>query len=436
MASTWFITLSVAAATTCLSCSDKSAQPTSGGSAVHRVINTVKARVLSSWSVTAEAPPSAPPNAEGQTPARPDQTRAPAPGQLSRVTVTTVAKGLREPWGVEALADGRFVVTEKAGKLRVVTADGQILPELAGVPAVDSYDQAGLLDVAVTDQQADQLTLCVTYAQAREHGKNRTAAACGRAHGHKNLELSDMRVVFRQEPAWDSSLHFGSRLVFAPGDLMYITTGERSLPQTRGFSQDVTKTLGKVIRLQRDGSAPPDNPFAKRGGAAAQVYSYGHRNIQAAGLDAQARLWVIEHGPRGGDELNLVKAGANYGWPIITYGEDYSGEPIGKGITQQPGMEQPVYYWDPVIAPCGMLFYSGELFAAWKNDILVGGLVAQALVHLHMKDDRVVSEERIPIGARVRDVTQGPDGAVYVITDEVKGRLLRLTPEPSAVAPT
>jgi len=242
------------------------------------------------------------------------------------------------------------------------------------------------------------------------------------------LELSDVHTVFQQQPAWDSSLHFGSRLVFAPDGAMFITTGERSLPATRGLAQAVDTTLGKVVRLARDGSSPADNPFAQRGGAASQVYSYGHRNIQGAALDSSARLWTIEHGPRGGDELNLIEPGINYGWPVITYGEDYSGAPIGEGITTKPGMQQPVYYWDPVIAPCGMTIYKGALFAGWRDDILVGGLRAQAVVHLHMQGDRVVSEERIPIGARVRDVTQGPDGALYVVTEEINGRLLRLTP--------
>lgn len=380
-----------------------------------------------SWSVEGKAAPSTPPNAEGQKPALPDQTRAPLPKQLARVKLETIAKGLRQPWGVEALPDGRFVVTEKEGNLRVVTKAGKILPKIAGVPAVDRMGQAGLLDVAVAPQ-GDSFYLCLTYAQARKSGKNRTAASCGNARGTENLTLSDFHVVFEQQPDWDSSYHFGSRLVFAPDNSMYITLGERALTETRGFAQDVTKTLGKVVRLKRDGSSPADNPFAAQSGAAAQVYSYGHRNLQAAALDARARLWTIEHGPRGGDELNLVRPGVNYGWPIITYGEDYSGAAIGQGITQKQGLEQPVYYWDPVIAPSGMVVYSGKLFANWRGDILVGGLIAQAVIHLHLENDRVVSEERIPIGARVRDVTEAPDGAIYIITDETDGRLLRLTP--------
>lgn len=378
--------------------------------------------------VTGRAAGSDPPNAAGQTPVFPAQTRAPAPAELSKVKVETVATGLEHPWAVEALADGRFVVTEKAGRLRVVNKAGRVLAPIAGVPKVDDDGQGGLLDVAISPGAGSTSTLCITYSEPRDGGKNATAASCATATGASNLELAPLKSVFRQEPAWDSSLHFGSRFIFAADDLVYITTGERSLPETRGFSQDTTKTLGKVIRLHRDGSVPADNPFAAQGGAAAQVWSYGHRNLQAAALDADGRLWTIEHGPRGGDELNRPEAGKNYGWPIITYGEDYSGAPIGEGITQREGMEQPVYYWDPVIAPSGMLIYSGDLFGAWRGNVLVGGLIAQALVRLTLTGDRVVSEERIEIGERVRDVTQGPDGALYVVTDESDGKLLKLTP--------
>jgi glucose/arabinose dehydrogenase len=378
--------------------------------------------------VTGRAAPSDPPNAAGQTPAFSGQTRAPAPAQFSKVKVETIATGLEHPWAVEALADGRFVVTEKAGRLRVVSRDGRVLAPIAGIPKVDDDGQGGLLDVAISPGSGSESTLCITYSEPRDDGKNGTTAACTTATGTRNLELAPLKPVFRQEPAWDSSLHFGSRFVFAADDLVYVTTGERSLPETRGFSQDTTKTLGKVIRLHLDGSVPADNPFAAQGGAAAQVWSYGHRNLQSAALDAQGRLWTVEHGPRGGDELNRPEAGKNYGWPIITYGEDYSGDPIGEGITQRAGMEQPIYYWDPVIAPCGMVIYSGDLFGSWRGDVLIGGLIAQALVRLTLNGERVATEERIDIGERVRDVTQGPDGALYVVTDDSDGKLLKVTP--------
>jgi glucose/arabinose dehydrogenase len=319
-------------------------------------------------------------------------------------------------------------VTEKAGRLRVISKDGRVLAPVTGIPKVDDEGQGGLLDVAVSPGDAGKLTLCITYSEPREADKNGTTAACTTATGTNNLELAAFEPVFQQQPAWDSSLHFGSRFVFAANDLVYITTGERSLPETRGFAQDTTKTLGKVIRVGRDGSTPADNPFAAQGGAAAQVWSYGHRNLQSAALDAQGRLWTIEHGPRGGDELNRPEAGKNYGWPIITYGEDYSGEPIGEGITQRAGLEQPIYYWDPVIAPSGMLIYSGELFSQWRGNVFVGGLVSESLVRLTLADDRVATEEHIPLGARIRDVTQGPAGELFVVTDESDGKLLKLTP--------
>ena len=381
---------------------------------------------LPARSVTASAPPTSSANVPEQTPAFTGQTRAPAPTSLSSVRVQTVAEGLAKPWGVEALRDGRFVITEKAGTLRVINTDGELLDPIAGVPSVDSSGQGGLLDVAI-DEATTPMTLCITYSRPRDGGAS-TAASCATASGDNNLTITPLQMVFQQEPVWNSPAHYGSRFVFAPNNLVYITTGERSGPESRLQAQDKSKTLGKVIRLHRDGSSPSDNPFAADGAPASQVWSYGHRNPQSAALDLQGRLWTVEHGPQGGDELNLPLSGRNYGWPVITYGEDYSGEPIGDGITQMEGMEQPVYYWDPVIAPSGMLIYSGNLFSDWRGDIFIGGLVAQALVHLVLEDDRVVSEERIGLGARVRDVTQGPDGAIYVVTDESNAKLLRLTP--------
>jgi aldose sugar dehydrogenase len=378
--------------------------------------------------VTGTAAPRGEPNAEGQKPAFSGQKAAGAPARLSKVKVETITSDLASPWAVEALKDGRFIVTEKKGKLRVVTKDGRVLEPIQGVPAVDADGQGGLLDVAIDEPAAGELTLCLTYSEPRGGDKNGTAAACATATGAENLTLNALKVIFRQEPAWESSLHYGSRFIFARDGLIYITTGERSLPESRKFSQDTSTTLGKVVRLKRDGTPPSDNPFAANGGAAAQVWSYGHRNLQSAALDAQGRLWTIEHGPRGGDELNRPLAGKNYGWPVITYGVDYSGDPIGQGITQKAGMEQPLYYWDPVIAPSGMLIYSGELFSDWRGDVLVGGLVTGSLVRLELDGDKVTSEEHIDLDARVRDVTQGPDGAVYVITDESDGKLLRLTP--------
>jgi aldose sugar dehydrogenase len=382
---------------------------------------------LPAESVTAVAASNGSPNASGQTPAFEGQTRAPAPATFSKVNVQQITNQLSAPWAVEALRDGRFVVTEKSGTLRVVNKAGEVLGELNGVPAVDTQGQGGLLDVAI-DERTDPMTLCITFSKRRDGDKTSTAASCTTATGDDNLTLEPFVEVFQQEPSWLSPAHYGSRFVFAPNDLVYITTGERSSPDSRVLAQNTETTIGKVVRLKRDGSAPSDNPFADEGEEAPKVWSYGHRNLQSAALDAQKRLWTVEHGPAGGDELNRPEAGKNYGWPVITYGEDYGGGPIGDGITSMDGMEQPIYYWDPVIAPSGMVVYTGKLFEAWRGDMLIGGLGAQALVHLEMKDDRVVSEERIPLGARVRDVTMGPDHAIYVVTNEDQSRLLRITP--------
>jgi glucose/arabinose dehydrogenase len=381
---------------------------------------------LPTRSVTAKAPPTAAANGAGQTTAFAGQTRAPAPASLSKIKVQTITDELSGPWGVEALHDGRFVVTQKSGSMRVVNTDAELLEPIAGLPQVASSGQGGLLDVAI-DESTTPMTLCITFSKPRGSAGNSTAASCTTATGADNLTIEPLQEVFQQEPAWMSAQHFGSRFIFAPDGLVYITMGERSAADARVHAQDPTKTIGKVVRLKRDGSAPADNPFAAQSGEAPKVWSYGHRNMQAAALDLQNRLWTVEHGPRGGDELNMPQAGKNYGWPIITYGIDYSGQPIGEGITSMEGMEQPVYFWDPVIAPSGMLVYSGNLFSEWRGDIFVGGLSASALVHLKLENDKVVSEERFDLGGRIRDVTQGPDGAIYVI-NESSGELLRITP--------
>jgi aldose sugar dehydrogenase len=390
------------------------------------------APVASPWkdlparAVTAKAPPTSAANGDGQTPAFSGQTRAPAPATLSKINVQTITDELNGPWGVEALRDGRFIVTHKSGAMRVINTQAQVLEPIAGLPTVANSGQGGLLDVAI-DQATDPMTLCITFSKPRGGSENSTAASCTTAMGADNLTIAPFKEVFQQEPAWASAQHFGSRFIFAPDGLVYITMGERSNPNARVFAQDKTTTIGKVVRLKRDGGAPADNPFAADSGEAPKVWSYGHRNMQAAALDSQNRLWTVEHGPRGGDELNLPQAGKNYGWPIITYGLDYSGEPIGEGITSMAGMEQPVYFWDPVIAPSGMIVYSGDLFSAWRGDIFIGGLAAQVLVHLDIENDKVVSEERFELGGRVRDVTQGPDGAIYAVV-ESNGTLLRITP--------
>lgn len=368
-----------------------------------------------------------PPEGVGQRPAFAGQTRAPRSAS-SQVRVTTFATGFVKPWAVEVLPDGRLVVTEKEGRLRIVTADGRVLEPIAGAPTVDTRGQGGLLDVAIRPAGANAFTLCLSYAEPRGGRSNATAVACGRAEGAQTLALSGMRTIFRQDPPWESGGHFGSRIVFAGDDTIFITTGDRQKEDSRANTQRPGSTIGKVVRIRLDGSAPGDNPFASQGGTAAQVWSMGHRNIQSAALRGDGALWTVEHGARGGDELNKPLAGRNYGWPTITYGIDYNGRPIEAGITSREGLEQPVYYWDPVIAPSGMIFHSGRLFTSWRGDALIGGLASNSLTRLTFNGDQVASEERIAIDGRVRDVAEGPDGAVYLAIDADEGRILKLTP--------
>ena len=360
-------------------------------------------------------------------PAFAGQTRAPGLASNIALDVSVVASGLKSAWAFEFLPDGRILVTERGGNLRIIDK-GKVSAPVTGLPKVFTSGQGGLLDVALDPQFASNKTIYWSYAEPREGG-NGTALAKGvltEKNGAASVE--QVQVIFRQMPTWDSNLHFGSRIVFAPDGNLFLTLGERSVPKARVHAQDLTTHLGKVVRIASDGSAPKDNPFVGRSDAKPEIWSYGHRNIQAAALDGQGRLWTIEHGPRGGDELNLPLAGHNYGWPIITYGIDYPGPKIGDGITAKAGLEQPVYYWDPVIAPSGMIFYDGNLFPEWKGDIFVGGLNSLQLVRLKLKDDKVAGEEWLlkDRKSRIRDVRQGPDGAIYVVTEAADGQLLRI----------
>lgn len=368
-------------------------------------------------------------NVPSQRPAFSGQTRAPAVAVASpALSRTVIASGLDHPWAVEQLPDGRFIVTERPGRLRIVGRDGRLGEPIAGLPRVFAEDQGGLLDVALPPDFATSRRIWFSYAEPQPNDMNNTAVASGVLSADER-SLTNVRVVWRQRPPWRSTKHFGGRIVFDGAGHVFITTGERSNPESRPHAQDLDYALGKVIRLNVDGSTPTDNPFVGRAGALPEIWSLGHRNLQSAALDPQGRLWTVEHGPRGGDELNRPEAGRNYGWPIITYGQDYSGAPIGQGITSQAGLEQPVYYWDPVIAPSGMVFYTGALVPQWRGSVFIGALGrVQAVVRLVIENDRVVGEERIPIGQRVRDVIQGADGALYIVTDEDNGRLIRLAP--------
>jgi glucose/arabinose dehydrogenase len=347
-----------------------------------------------------------------------------APSGETKVAVTTVARGLEHPWSLAFLPDGRMLVTERPGRLRIVAKDGALSEPLAGVPAVDAVGQGGLLDVILDPKFAENSTIYLSYAEPGEGGTNGTAVAKARLDGAR---LADVKVIFRQHPKFKSNHHFGSRLVVARDGNLFVTTGERN--SQRDKAQDLGTHIGKVVRITPDGGVPADNPFVNRDGALPETWSYGHRNLQGAALHPETgELWTHEHGPRGGDEINIARAGRNYGWPVITYGREYSGPAIGEG-TAKAGMEQPAHYWVPSIAPSGMAFHDGRGHPAWKGQLFVGALASAQLVRLVVEPDGTVRhEERIDIGKRVRDVREGPDGALYLVTDEDAGEILRVVP--------
>lgn len=364
------------------------------------------------------------PNVPEKRPAFAGQTRAEAVTAKTQLAVTEIATGLNRPWGVAVMTGGRFLVSEKAaGRLTIVGADGTKTP-VTGTPATDARNQGGMLGVAIPGDG----WVYWSYAEPREGG-NGTAVARGHLVGS---EMRDVAVIFRQMPTLDAAQHYGGRLVFPKDGTLIITLGERSILPGRMQAQKLDSLLGKIVRVNRDGSVPKDNPFVGKDGARPEIWSYGNRNVQGAALDARGRLWEVEHGPQGGDELNLIVKGKDYGWPSIGYGEEYSGKPISDNATQAPGMEQPVYYWDPVIAPSGMIFHSGKAAPEFKGNIFVGGLRSMALVRLVLKGDKVVGEERLLTDRkeRVRDVIEGPAGEMYLLTDDVNGKLLKVTPVP------
>jgi glucose/arabinose dehydrogenase len=370
-------------------------------------------------------------NASDQGPAFAGQTRACAIKSTVAFDVVVLARGLERPWAVEPLPDGDLLVTEKPGRLRIVTAKGQIGEPIGGVPAVDTRGQGGLLDVALSPTFASDRTIYLSYAEPRTGG-NGTAVARAVLSADRRA-LDEVRVIFRAEPTYNGRLHYGSRLAFGPDRLLYITTGERSDASMRKHAQQLDNHLGKILRINTDGSAPNDNPFAGKAGAAAEIWTLGHRNVQSAAFDPAGRLWIVEHGPRGGDELNLIDKGRNYGWPLVSYGEEYSGFAIAGAVTARSGYEQPVYYWDPVIAPSGAQFYTGDAFPAWRGSLFVGSLKDRRLVRLTLENDRVTGEEHLLAERRhrVRDVREGADGALYIVTDESDGELWKLVPRRS-----
>ncbi|MBM3547776.1 MAG: PQQ-dependent sugar dehydrogenase [Alphaproteobacteria bacterium] len=367
------------------------------------------------------------PNARDQRPAFAGQTRAPIIQDGIQLRPTVIAKGLVNPWGMAELPDGRWLVTERPGRMRLIGMDGRMSEPIRGVPPVVASGQGGLLDVVIRDDFARTRRLWWSYAEPRGDSANATAVATG-VLSADGTALSEVRVVFQQQPAWRSSMHFGSRLVFDRQGALFVTTGDRSVPDARHLAQDVSTSIGKVVRINPDGGAAAGNPSLPRG--LPEIWSYGHRNMQSAAMGPDGALWTVEHGARGGDELNRPDPGRNYGWPVITYGQDYSGRPIGEGLTARDGMEQPLYYWDPVIAPSGMAFYDGAMFPEWRGSVLIGGLASRALVRITLDGKRVTGEARYLVGEwRVRDVEVARDGAVMILTDHSDGALIRIARE-------
>jgi glucose/arabinose dehydrogenase len=339
------------------------------------------------------------------------------------IRVTTVATGLENPWALAFLPDGRMLVTERPGRLRIVARDGTLSAPLAGVPAVAARGQGGLLDVILDPDHSRNRVIYLSYSEPGEGGAGTAVARATLT----DTGLQGLTVIFRQEPKHGGAGHFGSRLVFARDGNLFVTLGER---QQRQYAQDLMRHWGKVVRIRPDGTVPPDNPFVGRSDARPEIWSYGHRNPQGAALHpVTGQLWTVEHGAMGGDEINTPKPGRNYGWPVVTYGVDYSGAKIGEGTTKD-GMEQPLHYWDPSIAPSGMAFYTGDRFPAWKGSLFVGALRGTMLVRLSLDGEKVVGEERLleGIDERIRDVRQGPDGYLYLVTDMPKGRVVRMEP--------
>ena len=338
----------------------------------------------------------------------------------------SVARGLSNPWALAFLPDGRFLVTERAGRLRIVERDGRLGEPVAGLPPVDAGGQCGLLDVVLDPKFAENSFVYWSYAEAGEGG-NSTAVARGRLQGNR---MADVQVIFRQLPKVSSTLHCGSRLVFARDGRLFVVLGDRF--SRKDDAQKLDNHLGKVVRIEADGKVPADNPFVSTPGAKPEIWSLGHRNMQGAALHPQTgELWATEHGPQGGDELNVVRAGKNYGWPLITYGRNYG---LGTRIGEEgpkPGFEQPLKVWMPVsVAPSGMVFLTSERYPAWKGNLFMGTLRGQSLIRLEIDGSSVTKEESLlgTANSRIRDVRQGPDGYLYVLTDSADGQLLRLQP--------
>ena len=351
---------------------------------------------------------------------------------MSPCRVTPIVTGLSHPWALVFLPDGSMLVTERQGTLRHVGEAGELGDPITGTPEVDARGQGGLLALALHPKFTDNRLIYMSFSEPGPDGTNSTAVARATL-SPDNKKLENLTVIFSQKPKLPSTLHFGSRLVFDRDGRLYVTLGERSDERFREQAQDLNSHLGKIVRINDDGSVPADNPLIDKAGTRPEIWSYGHRNVQGAALNPDTgALWSIEHGPKGGDEINIPGAGKNYGWPVISFGVNYDGTPVGSGKSAMTGMEQPVYQWTPVIAPGNMKFYTGAMFPEWKGNLLIGGLKARSLVRLEVDGSKIIHEERMltGIGQRIRDVAEGPDGAVYVITDEDKGSILKVARAP------
>lgn len=356
------------------------------------------------------------------------EAKAPPPPSDKQFSITTIAEGLEHPWGMAFLPDGRILITERPGRLRLIK-QGKLLDEaIDGLPPISDHGQGGLLDIVLHPDYKNNGWIYFSYAASEDGFSLKTGTEVGRGRLVNN-HIVDWQHLFKLKLKTNKRQHFGSRLVFDRDNKLYITLGDRG---ERFRAQDLNDHAGSVIRLNDDGSIPTDNPFVGEKNKQPEIYSYGHRNMQGAALNPETgKLWTHEHGPQGGDELNIVEKGKNYGWPIITYGKEYgSGDDIGEG-THKAGMKQPIYYWVPSIAPSGMTFYDGDKFPDWQGDLFIGSLKFKLLVRLQLEGDKVISEQRLlknKLG-RIRDVKNGPDGYLYILTDKKKGSLVRLQPK-------
>jgi glucose/arabinose dehydrogenase len=383
-----------------------------------------------------------PPNGAGQTPAFAGQTRAPEQKLNVAYDIVTVNAEVNAPWGLAFLPGGKMLVTEKAGSLRIVDAAGKLSAPVTGLPPVDARSQGGLLDVALDPNFATNQLIYWSFSEPQQGGTNNTAVARGKLVEGDAPRVENVQVIYHQVPALASNLHFGSRIVFGRDGTLFVTQGDRSVTPGRMQAQNMDSLIGKIVRINADGSIPADNPFVGKAGVRPEIWSIGHRNVQGATLHpTTGELWSIEHGTRGGDELNIPRKGKDYGWPTIAYGIEYQGGPILTGIQAKEGMEQPVYYWDPVIAPGNMTFYNGAMFPAWRGSLFIGALGGTHLARLTLNGEKVTGEERLLTEltprARIRNVRQGPDGALYILAEggggrgapPTPGRILKLVPK-------